>query len=66
MTAAELAHVHQALKHNLSYDSSADVAQTQRTLGGSLWLFVIGKRYQVEGPKQKQFSGAEGEYIEVK
>lgn len=32
VTAADMAHVHHLLKHNLSYDSSADVAQTQTSM----------------------------------
>lgn len=41
VTAADMAHVHHLLKHNLSNDSSADVAQTQRTFDESLQLIVI-------------------------
>lgn len=41
-TVADLAHVHQ-LKHNLSYDSGADVAQTPRTIDESLQHGVIVK-----------------------
>lgn len=36
VTAADLAHVHHLPKHNLSDDSSADVAQTRRTFHQSL------------------------------
>lgn len=43
VTAADLAHVHHLPKHNLSDDSSADVAQTRRTFHQSLQCPVILK-----------------------